>query len=148
MYQNLFREGMIGTLKLKNRFVVPPMDSSMTDESGEVNDRVIAYYAARAEGGFGLVITEYTAVDYPEGLAKKGQLALYDDRFIPGMKKLADAVHRADGRIFVQLQHPGRETAREITGRQPVSASAVPSLKKGREIPRELSREEIRTLTA
>ena len=147
MYENLFHKGKIGRLELKNRFVMPPMDSGMTEENGEVSERLIAYYAARAKGGFGLIITEYTSVDYPDGMAKKGQLSLYDDRFIPKMKKLAEAVHREGSRIFIQLQHPGRETTSEITGRQTVSASAVPSLLQGKGIPRELRKDEIRGLT-
>ena len=50
MYENLFHKGKIGRLELKNRFVMPPMDSGMTEENGEVSERLIAYYAARAKG--------------------------------------------------------------------------------------------------
>ena len=78
MYENLFHKGKIGRLELKNRFVMPPMDSGMTEENGEVSERLIAYYAARAKGSFGLIISEYTSVDYPDGMAKKGQLSLYE----------------------------------------------------------------------
>lgn len=143
MYGNVWNSGKIGKLVLRNRFVMPPMDSSMTKEDGEVNDQLIAYYAARAKGGFGLIMTEYTSVDYPDGMAKVGQLSLYDDRFIPGMSRLADAVHAEGAKIFVQLQHPGRETAKKITGRDTVAPSAVPSMLKGKGIPRELTAEEI-----
>ena len=145
MYENVLKSGYIGKTEIKNRFIVPPMDSSMTDESGRVNDRLIAYYRERAKGGFGLVITEYTCVDRPDGLANPTQLSISDDSYIPGMKKLADAIHEEGGKIFVQLQHPGRETTTEITGRQTIAPSSVPSLnKKG--VPRALSKKEIKTL--
>lgn len=146
MYQNVLSSGKLGKLELKNRFIVPPMDSSATDECGEVNDRLIAYYAARAKGGFGLIITEYTAVDYPDGLAKAGQLSIYHDKFIPGMGRLAEAIHQEGAKIFLQLQHPGRETSKAITGRQTVSASPLPSMLKGKGMPRGLSVPEIQDL--
>lgn len=146
MYQHVLSSGKIGNLELRNRFVMPAMDSSATDISGKVNERLIAYYAARAKGGFCLLITEYTSVDYPDGMAKIGQLSLYDDIFIPGMNRLAEAVHKEGAKIFVQLQHPGRETSSEITGRQAVAPSCIPSMLKGKGIPRELTVDEIHTL--
>lgn len=130
----------IGKLTLKNRFVVPPMGSFLA-EDGHVSQRQIAYYSARAQGGFGLIIVEYTSVD-PEGLAGAEQIRLWDDSYIPGHRRLTDEIHKTDALIFCQLQHAGRETMSAITGKQTVGASALTS-PTFREMPRELSTEEV-----
>lgn len=62
----LLSPGKIGTLELKNRFVVPPMGTNFATYDGMVTDEMIAYYRARAEGGFGLIIIEVTAIDRKE----------------------------------------------------------------------------------
>ena len=59
----LLSPGKIGTLELKNRFVVPPMGTNFGTYDGMVTDAMIAYYRRRAKGGFGLIIIEVTAVD-------------------------------------------------------------------------------------
>ena len=49
----LLSPGKIGTLELKNRFVVPPMGTNLATYNGEVKEEMIAYYRRRAKGGFG-----------------------------------------------------------------------------------------------
>ena len=61
--QKLLAPGKIGAMKLKNRFVVPPMGTNLATYNGEVTDEMIAYYRRRAKGGFGLIIIEVTAID-------------------------------------------------------------------------------------
>lgn len=131
----------IGKLKLKNRFVVPAMGSHLGEADGQVSDRTIDYYVARAKGGYSLIFTEFTCVD-PEGLAMPGQLGIWNDSFIASHKRLTEAVHQHDGLIFCQLQHAGRETTSHFTGRQPAGASPIPS-PTYKETPRELSTEEV-----
>ena len=62
----------IGTLEVKNRFVVPAMDSHYTNKEHHFKERAFEYYAARAKGGFGLIMTEFICVS-EEGLAKATQ---------------------------------------------------------------------------
>ena len=78
MFTHLLAEGRIGTLTLKNRMVMPPMGSFHTEADGSVGDELVAYYAARAEGGFGLIIQEYTCVS-PEGLGGPREPRLWSD---------------------------------------------------------------------
>jgi 2,4-dienoyl-CoA reductase-like NADH-dependent reductase (Old Yellow Enzyme family) len=61
--QKLLAPGKIGSMKLKNRFVVPPMGTNLATYNGEVTEEMIAYYRRRAKGGFGLIIIEVTAID-------------------------------------------------------------------------------------
>ena len=144
MFENLLSPGKIGSLKLKNRFIMPAMGSSHGTEDGSVGDELIAYYAERAKGGFGLIITEFTAIS-PEGKAMPGQLLNYSDECVPGFKRLTDSIHQESGRIFMQLQHSGRQTMSMLSGMQPVAPSPVPC-PVNKELPRELTVAEIRDL--
>lgn len=51
-----------GKLRIKNRFVMPPLVTNFGDEEGYVTEESMAYYEKRAKGGFGLIITEATAI--------------------------------------------------------------------------------------
>lgn len=101
----LFQPIKIGTLEIKNRFVMPAMNSHTTGENKYL-DRGVAYFTERAKGGFGLVITEFMAID-PDGLGSLGEPGIWDDCFIPSLQVLTDSVHKAGGRIFSQLHHAG-----------------------------------------
>ncbi len=141
-FQLLFSPIKIGTMEVANRFVVPPMGTNLANPDGTVSEELIAYWEARAKGGWGLLIVEIAGVD-PLAKAIPNQLGLWDDKFIPGFKKLVDAVHRYGVKIAVQIHHAGRQTSSAILGgEQPVAPSAVPCFIT-REIPRELSTEEV-----
>jgi 2,4-dienoyl-CoA reductase-like NADH-dependent reductase (Old Yellow Enzyme family)/thioredoxin reductase len=102
---------------------------------------MIDYWVARARGGWGLLIVEFTAVD-PSGRLGSRHPSLMNDETIAGYKKLTDAVHLHGAKIAVQLGHTGRQTTRLRLGTQPVSASPIPCPFE-REIPRELSSNEV-----
>lgn len=140
MFSHLQQPIALGSLEVKNRFVVPPMGTNFGGPDGTITDQVVAYYTARAKGGFGLIIVEVTAVD-PLGKAIPNELGLWSDDFIPGLRRLVDSVHTHGARIAVQLHHAGRQTSRAIIGAQPVAPSPV-ACPVMREIPRELSTEE------
>ena len=140
MFETLLSPISIGTMQVKNRFVVPPMGTNFGGPDGEVTDQAIAYYTARAKGGFGLIIVEVSAVD-PLGKAIPFELGLWRDELIPGWRRLVEAVHRHGARIAVQLHHAGRQTNRAIIGAQPVAPSAVPCPVM-REMPRALTTDE------
>jgi 2,4-dienoyl-CoA reductase-like NADH-dependent reductase (Old Yellow Enzyme family)/thioredoxin reductase len=142
-FKRLFSPAKVGRLEIKNRFVVPPMGTGLANEDGTVTQPLTDYWVARAKGGWGLLIMEFTAVD-PLGKWIPCALGLWDDRHIPGLRKLTDALHKyGDGaKIAIQISHAGRQTSSQVIGAQPVSASSIPCTLVG-EVPRELSREEI-----
>jgi len=140
MYNTIFQRGSIGTLELRNRLVMAPMGS----HHGKVDEDTIAYYAARAHGGFGLIITEFTCID-PVGKAQPDQLMIDSDEYIPEFKKLTDKMHEEGSKVFMQLQHSGRQATSYVTGAQPVAPSPIPC-PMIREMPRELTSEEIHEL--
>lgn len=124
-FTKLLEPGKIGSLDLKNRMVVPPMGTNFGSKDGYVTDQMIQYYAARAKGGFGLIIIEVTAID-PLGRAIAGQVGLWKDDQIEGFRKLMDAIHENGGKVFVQLHHCGRQTSPDnIFGNTPEAPSRV-----------------------
>lgn len=101
----LFTKIKIGKLELKNRFVMPAMNSHMTENNCYFENGV-AYYTERIKGGFGLVITEFMAVDR-NGLGSLREPGLWSDAFLPTLTKLTQSVHNERGYIFAQLHHAG-----------------------------------------
>ncbi|MCR4855331.1 MAG: NAD(P)/FAD-dependent oxidoreductase [Erysipelotrichaceae bacterium] len=145
-YEKLLEAGKIGGLEIKNRVVMPAMGCSLAESSGEAGERMIKYYADRARGGVGLIITEITRVDNETGVGTPNQLSVTDTYMIGQLSRLAEAVHAYGTKIFVQLHHPGNQTpSRLIGGRQPVSASDVTCKVIG-EQPRALTTEEVEAL--
>src|SRR5665647_515898 len=86
----------------KNRIVKTPQDMNFADfEDGTITQNYIDFYGELARGGVGGIIVEQSIVD-PEGY-REGTIAVFDDRFIPGMAELADAVHEHDCPVIMQL---------------------------------------------
>jgi len=142
MYEKMRSEGRIGHLTLPNRVVMPAMGVNLASPDGGVTEDIIAFYEARAKGGVGLIISEVTRIAGGAGISDPCQLAAYRPSDIGELQRLVDAVHKYDTRIFIQLQHPGREASPAIAGEQPVAPSAVANPLSGGGVPRELSVEE------
>lgn len=146
MYEKLFSEGKIGKVTLKNRLVMSPMGIGLANLDGTPSEDMIAYYAARAEGGAGLIIPEITRVNDVHGPGLMRQLSVTQDRHIEPLSRLAGAIHDHGAKIFIQLHHPGRETVSALLGGAPVvSASAIPC-KYLRQETRALSTDEVKEL--
>lgn len=94
----------LGKVELKNRVVMAPMTRSRCPGNSP-GDMVATYYAQRAEAG--LIVTEGTAPS-PNGLGYARIPGLFSPEQVRGWRKVTDAVHKAGGRIFVQLMHTGR----------------------------------------
>ncbi|MFW5779836.1 MAG: FAD-dependent oxidoreductase [Bacillota bacterium] len=141
MFNNVLRKGNIGSLELKNRFVVPPMGTGRAELDGSLNENVIEYYVERARGGFGLIILEVTGID-PLGKAIPEQIMIDDDKYIPKLKELADRIHAEGAKVFPQLHHAGRQAVEAIINTQSVAPSAI-SCPMTRSMPRELTTEEV-----
>ncbi|MDO8491579.1 MAG: NADH:flavin oxidoreductase, partial [Dehalococcoidia bacterium] len=103
--RRLFQPGNIGGMELKNRLVMAPMATWSHDADGFVQPRTLGYYQARACGGVGLIICQ-SAVVLPEARAP-GRLAVWDDKFIPGLASVASAIHAGGGKGAIQITHHG-----------------------------------------
>ncbi|MGC4154761.1 MAG: FAD-dependent oxidoreductase [Propionicimonas sp.] len=133
----------IGNLEIKNRMAVAAMVTCYCDDDGMPTEQYIAYHEARAEGGFGLIVTEDYAVD-PAG---RGFwcAGLWKDEQIAPHRELTERVHAAGARVFAQIYHCGRQTASALIGRQPVAPSPLACPAMG-EIPHALTIDEIHTI--
>src|SRR5437764_4586096 len=121
----LLTPARIGGVEIKNRIVMPPMTTRTADDEGCVTADTIAYYVARAEGGVGLITAEMASPERA-GRHRRRELGIYDDRFLPGLARLADAIHRGGAKASIQLGHGGGHTRRDICGETPVAPSAIP----------------------
>jgi len=142
-YPHLFSPVTIHTMTLKNRVVMPPMCTDYATIGGAVNDRLIEYYATRARGGVGLIDVEFSYV-HPAGKVFEHMLGIYDDKLIPGLRRLTDAIHQGGAKVIVQIAHGGRRGHSDITGATIVGPSSIPRL--NGETPKELSPAEIEDL--
>ncbi len=150
-FTKLFEPTHIGKMEIKNRIVMPPMGTNMGTPDGHVTEDIVCYYRERAKGGVGLIIVETTCVDAPVGKTTAYQLAIDNDRFIPGLSRLAETIHLHGAKAVLQLQHGGRGTKSSITGIQPVAPSPIPmpygtQVGYEGEVPRELATAEIKGL--
>lgn len=101
MYQKLFTPIKIRDMELKNRIILPAMGTKFSGKTSYVTDQLIDYHVARVKGGTGLSIVEVCSVHTPS--APRGFLSISDDCYIPGMKRLTDAIHENGGKAGLQL---------------------------------------------
>jgi 2,4-dienoyl-CoA reductase-like NADH-dependent reductase (Old Yellow Enzyme family)/thioredoxin reductase len=121
----LARPGKIGTMEIRNRLVIPAMNTNYTYQ-GQLTDQAVYYYGLRAQGGAGLIILEGTVIAYPIARSVL-QPSVSDDKFIPALKKVVDEIHRHETKVALQIIHAGRQTKSAMCGSVPVSCSDVGS---------------------
>ncbi len=141
MKSKLFEPIMIGNLQVPNRIVMPSMVTQYGESTGFVTQRQIDYYTERAKNRVGLLIVEAAAVSRGARILGK-QINIYEDAYIPGLKKLAESVKKAGACCFIQIQHGGRQASSAYNnGLHNVAPSVI--AKRNGELPRELNVEEI-----
>jgi 2,4-dienoyl-CoA reductase-like NADH-dependent reductase (Old Yellow Enzyme family) len=113
-------------VELKNRIVMAPMTTWSSNKDFTVSDEELEWYKERVNG-IGLVITGCTQVA-PEGIGFTKEFAAYNDRFIPGLEKLADAAKSGGAPAILQIFHAGNKAIPSLSPNAAVvSASAVKS---------------------
>lgn len=129
-YSPIFEPVKIGNVEIKNRIAMAPMNMNFTGPNRYISQQQMAYYAARAKGGTGLIIMEAVlASDHitANTYKKYNNASLSSELYVPLMSELAEHVHAFGARIFVQLAiGPGRQGSSEGGATQPVSASPIP----------------------
>jgi len=117
-FSKLLEPGRIGRVTTRNRIIKTANGTSYMDEDQNVGPRQIAYYERLAKGGVGYLTVESCGVEYPLGIqhchyAPDGtliggvQLHLDDDQYLPGFRRLAEAIHKHGCPCSLQLQHAG-----------------------------------------
>ena len=108
-YPHVFSPYRIGKMEFKNRIKYASTETNFNYGDGWVSDKEIAYMEAQARGGAGIVTTQGAYTDpRTEGKGYVGMMAIWDDKFIPGLKRIADVIHQYDSKAILQLMHCGR----------------------------------------
>lgn len=116
-FEKLLEPGWIGPVKTRNRIIKTANGTSFMEEDQTCGPRMVAFYERLAKGGIGFLVVESCGVEYPngtqhvhyyeDGTYRGVQLHFDDDKYIPGFKKLTDAVHKHGCPVSIQFQHSG-----------------------------------------
>ncbi|MEJ5357721.1 MAG: FAD-dependent oxidoreductase [Desulfobacterales bacterium] len=121
----LFSPFRLKQLEIPNRIVMPALASFLIEPDGTITEKTVEHYRRRASGGPGMIIVEACAVS-PEGVVSAHQARIYEDRFVEGLARIAEAI-RAEGVVpAVQIHHGGRQTSAKVIGRKPLAPSPIP----------------------
>ena len=132
----------VRSMNLANRLVMPPMATAKAEPDGKASPALLDYYEEKSRGGFlSLIIIEHSYIT-SEGKVKDNQLSVSDDAVIPGLRKLADVIHRNGSKTAMQINHAGSAAQKEVTGTIPLAPSATANPRRG-DMPRELTRKDI-----
>jgi len=129
-YSAIFQPIKIGNVEIKNRIAMAPMNMNYTGPEHYPSRQQMAYYAARAKGGTGLIIIEATlasARDYVQTYAKYNNLCIASGKYVPHMANLAEHIHSFGARTFLQIAvSAGRQGSSEDGSPQPHGPSPIP----------------------
>ncbi len=120
----LFETTTIKSMSLANRFVRSATWEGMANEDGSCPPKLTDLMVRLAKGGVGLIITSHATVSR-EGQARRRQLGIYSDEFLPGLAAMAGTVHKAGGEIAVQLAHGGCHADPDLAGQMPLGPSII-----------------------
>lgn len=119
----LFEPMKLGTLTLKNRIIMAPLTRARAGKMRLPNELMAEYYTQRASAG--LILTEATSV-HPMGVGYADTPGIWSMEQVEGWKKITNAIHEKDGKIFMQLWHVGRVSdPMFLNGEAPVAPSAI-----------------------
>lgn len=130
-------------LKLRNRFVFPPMDTYQADQEGRVNHKHFVHYVSRATGGVGLIIMEATAIR-PQGRISDHCLGLWEDQQIDGLARLVKAAKEEGAHMAIQLNHAGRKCGAQASDPDYIMGPSPIAFDDASRTPREMTQADIK----
>jgi 2,4-dienoyl-CoA reductase-like NADH-dependent reductase (Old Yellow Enzyme family) len=110
-------------LTARNRVVLAPLTNLQSHADGSLSDEELTWLVRRARGGFGVIMTCAAHVS-ADGQGWAGELGVFDDRLLPGLTRLASALHGQGSCNFVQIFHGGVRADAKVSGLPTLSASA------------------------
>ncbi|MYC86571.1 MAG: NAD(P)-binding protein [Acidimicrobiia bacterium] len=143
-FENLLRPGRINRMYMRNRIIVGPMEKSLANLDGSLNERYIAYARRRAMGGAALIQLESTYVS-PEGRGNPYQVGCHGDHVIPALTRMVGEIGAHGAKLAMELHHGGRQASVAAHHRHPIAPSAIPSgMMDPGTVPREMTAADIR----
>ena len=137
-----FKSGVTVT----NRLFQAPLTNVQSMHDGQVTLDEMAFYRARAKGLGAVIVSASNVTELGKGW--NGELSIADDKYIPNLKKLAETIHDAGAKAFIQIFHAGRLTHEDTIHTQPIAPSVVLAHRPGSELPRAMTENEIETTIA
>lgn len=105
----LFTPTTLRGVTVRNRIMLSPMNQHRAHD-GYADDGLLVHLGKFALGGFGIIMTEATAIE-PRGRVAPGDLGIWSDNHVAGLQRVCDYVRSAGGTPGVQLAHSGRKGA-------------------------------------
>lgn len=141
-FKYLFTPIKLGPVTVRNRIYFGPHGTMLADKDYLMDERYVEYQRARARGGAGLIIAGMMTV-MKNSRDFAGIQEIYDERVVPRLRQMAEAVHNEGATILVQLCHSGRESDPELSRLPAYAPSAIPSGALFRDVPKEMEIEDI-----
>jgi len=139
-FPNLFSPLRVGRITLRNRIVHAPHGTCLA-ENQLPSERHARYYAERARGGTALIVMEALRI-HPTTSFSIGSINGFDPRIVPGLRRIAEAVHEHGAGIVAQVLHAGRQMTSALS-RLPLLAPSAIRCPQNKETPHEMDEGEI-----
>lgn len=136
----LFEPIKIKDVEIKNRIYMPAMHLNMVEDF-KITDKIVDFYAERAKGGAGAIVPGYATVNDTAG--NPMIIGAHRDEFIPGLKRLAEAIKGNGAVAGLQINHSGRYNVSFLIGNKPAVAPSAVMSRFTREMPRALEADEV-----
>jgi len=127
---------------LANRFMKAALSEALADRENNPSPGLVNLYRRWGRGGYGLIVTGTVMVDR-DHLGEPANIVVEDERALDGLSRWADAARSGGSRLWMQINHPGRNANALATRTRPVAPSAIKLKVPGMTTPRALPHAEI-----
>jgi 2,4-dienoyl-CoA reductase-like NADH-dependent reductase (Old Yellow Enzyme family) len=128
----LFAPGRLGPIRTRNRIVRAGTSETMAMPDGAVSEQLIGLYGTLGANDIGAIVTGHLFC-HDRGRYARRQTGIHDESMLPGLSRLAAAVHDAGGVILAQVAHAGSQSRAPQV--EPLAPSAIPNALTGRRVP-------------
>ena len=128
----LFAPGRLGPIRTRNRIVRAGTSETMAMPDGAVSEQLIGLYGTLGANDVGAIVTGHLFC-HDRGRYARRQTGIHDESMLPGLSRLAAAVHDAGGVILAQVAHAGSQSRAPHV--EPLAPSAIPNALTGRSVP-------------
>ena len=128
----LFAPGRLGPIRTRNRIVRAGTSETMAMSDGAVSEQLIGLYGTLGANDIGAIVTGHLFC-HDRGRYARRQTGIHDESMLPGLSRLAAAVHDAGGVILAQVAHAGSQSRAPHV--EPLAPSAIPNALTGRSVP-------------
>lgn len=146
----LLKKIKLGNIELKNKVIMSSLTRCRADYKTKAPNRLhVQYYSERAESA-GMILTESSLIE-PRSDGFPGACGIYTLEQVEGWKRVTEAVHKVNGRIFLQIWHSGRAAFNKDINGFPIAPSAIrnrhpvnfPNFSLEYDIPKEMTKDDI-----